>query len=952
MKSKKKNGRKRKALLAIFMAFAMTANLTACSGGNTASKTPKQETTEQEQTEENETIGQPETAYNTDEEANPEITMENMPISSFWFPNELLEWNPNEDEDLQYNISTVPLAVRAGKDKLTPVNETQSKDTKVVAISIMNSSTSGNSPHGTYKFASNTFSYWQYADLLVYWGGSSGEGLIVPPSPDVTDAAHKNGVPVLGTVFFPQAGHGGKIEWLDDFLKKDESGNFPMTDKLIEVAEVYGFDGWFLNQETETTEEQKLTQEHAVLMQEFIKQLKEKSQDKLEIMWYDSMTKEGNMDWQNALTDENSFFMVDAEGNPVADSMFLNFWWTNEEHVEEKLLEASNEKAVELGIDPYEIYAGVDIQANGTLTPIRWDLFEEGNLSLGLYCPSWTYFSAGDFEEFENKENMLWVNRDRNPSVSSKLDDTEWRGVSTYAIEKTAVTSVPFVTNFNMGNGYSFFVDGEKASGLDWNNRSMADISPTYRWIIENEGTNQLSVYSNYADAYYGGNSLKFRGSLEAGKASTIKLYSADLQLEEGVSYTTAAKSDAPIALDLVLEFHDGSSETFSGDKPVTDEWTVVEYDISAAAGKAVKTISYKVTSEEGADPVEFNLGNISITKKDAFAASAVSNLKVDNQLFDDEAIYAGVRLSWDKADEGTSHYEIYRINDDNTKTLLGATPNASFFANGLQRTGDSNTTKFEVLAVNKNYVRGEGTETVMEWPDNSIPKADFKASKTLAAPGESITFESLCSQNTESVEWSFEGADQTTSTEKNPSVSYSKEGVYSVVLTAKNESGNTVKEEEQLITISSKVTGELENLSEGKNTEASAFVNNNEAPEFAVDGKTDTKWCATGTPPHNITIDLGEVKAVSQVSMAHAEAGNESPDMNTMSYTIEVSEDGENFTEVFAAKKNSLGNTVDTFKAVNARYVRLNVVKPTQGSDSAARIYEVQVFGIQTVLE
>lgn len=100
------------------------------------------------------------------------------------------------------------------------VNSTQNKETNIMAISIMNSSTSGNPPHGLNKVNANTFTYWQYVDTLVYWGGSSGEGLIVSPSPDVVDAAHKNGVRVLGTVFMPQTAHGGKMEWLEDLLVK------------------------------------------------------------------------------------------------------------------------------------------------------------------------------------------------------------------------------------------------------------------------------------------------------------------------------------------------------------------------------------------------------------------------------------------------------------------------------------------------------------------------------------------------------------------------------------------------------------------------------------------------------------------------------------------------------------------------------------------------------------
>lgn len=137
-----------------------------------------------------------------------------------------------------------------------------------------------------------------------------------------------------------------------------------------------------------------------------------------------------------------------------------------------------------------------------------------------------------------------------------------------------------------------------------------------------------------------------------------------------------------------------------------------------------------------------------------------------------------------------------------------------------------------------------------MDWPDNSLPKANFKASATLVAPGQEIVFESLCSANTETVVWEFPGANVETSTDASPKVSYAAEGTYTVKVTAKNASGEAVSEKENLITVSSKVTGELALLSQGKGTEASAFVNDNEAPQFAVDGDV-TKWCATGNPPH-----------------------------------------------------------------------------------------------------
>src|SRR5699024_3894251 len=141
--------------------------------------------------------------------------------------------------------------------------------------------------------------------------------------------------------------------------QKDESGNFPMVDKLIEVADLYGFDGWFINQETEGSEEEPLTKEHADLMMAFIKEYKEKSDNNLELMYYDAMTVDGKVDWQNALNDENALYLVDKDGENLADSMFLNFWWTNDDLAEKELLKSSNAKAEEIGFDPYKLYAGV-----------------------------------------------------------------------------------------------------------------------------------------------------------------------------------------------------------------------------------------------------------------------------------------------------------------------------------------------------------------------------------------------------------------------------------------------------------------------------------------------------------------------------------------------------------------------------------------------------------------
>lgn len=939
-----KKGQLVKKTSALGLTVLMAANLCACQNGNDAAA-PKEE--EQAQV----------SRYHvTEENQNKELVMNHQPESSYWFPEELLAWNPKEDADLAYNISTVPLAKRVEKENLTPVNGTQNADTRVMAISIMNSSTSGNAPHGLNSANCNIFTYWQYVDELVYWGGSSGEGLIVPPSPDVTDLGHKNGVPVIGTVFFPQGVAGGKMEWLDTFLSQEKDGSFPLADKLIEVAEIYGFDGWFINQETEGTEEQPLTKDYAEQMQAFIKYFREKAPE-LRLVYYDSMTADGEMDWQNALTEKNAMFLQDDQGNPVADEMFLNFWWTEEELADQKLLEQSAELAKEMEIDPYQLYAGIDVQANGYNTPIRWDLFEaDGNgthTSLGIYCPSWAYASASTLDDFHQKENTIWVNSKRNPSAEIEASSPEqWRGVSTYVIEKSALAELPFITNFNTGSGYSFYKEGEQISTLDWNNRSIGDILPTYRWMIDQE-ENSLEAAFDVGNAWYGGTSLKLYGKIEAGKSSVIHLYSADLPIGETTAFSAVVKATAGTELNAVLVFDDGSQETVKGDQKAGGEWSKVTFDLSKFAGKKIRKISFEVKPLEASEFYQFNFSNITIADPEVQKAAKISNLTVDETEFDEDGMYAGVRLSWETDADG-SDYEVYRVNQDKTLSLLGVSNTECFYINTLPRTDETNKSEFQVIPVNELLEEGEGVSVSMEWPDNSIPKAGLKASQTLVGPGSTVQFSGNCSQNTEKISWTLPGASQESAEGDSVSVTYEKEGVYDVTVTAKNASGEDTKTIEGCIVVSAELEkdSELLLLSQNKATEATAYVNENEAPEFAVDGDVTKKWCATGTPPHELVIDLGQEMAVSQVDIAHAEAGGESADMNTKAYTISVSSDGSTYVPVVSVTKNTSANTADTFAPVNARYVKLSVVKPTQGSDSAARIYEVQVYGYEKTLQ
>src|SRR5699024_6886609 len=118
---------------------------------------------------------------------------------------------------------------------------------------------------------------------------------------------------------------------------------------------------------------------------------------------------------------------------------------------------------------------------------------------------------------------------------------------------------------------------------------------------MDHEDGNDLTASIEYADAYYGGNSLKFRGDVEADTKSTITLYQADLPIGEDLSFTTAAKATAETDLRLVLTFADGEEEIIEADEKAIDDWSILTYDLSDYADQSIQTIGYEVEANEAA---------------------------------------------------------------------------------------------------------------------------------------------------------------------------------------------------------------------------------------------------------------------------------------------------------------------------------------------------------------
>ena len=476
-------------------------------------------------------------------EANQEIpTIEERPYASHFFVKDFLEWEFDKDPDAIHNVSTVSLNSRIQGEK---VNDYQSLDGRVASLAIVNKNTSGTPSQGSTKKEIYNFTNWQYIDVLVAWAGSAGEGIIVPPSSDITDIAHRNGVPVLGTVFFPPIAYGGKDVWLDEFLVKGENGNFPVADKMIEMANIYGFDGWFINEEIDGYPE------HGKLFQEFLDYYNQNKPNHQEIMWYDAMTEGGKVSWQNQLNRNNEMFFQTGEQRR-SDSMFLNFWWNN------GMLKNSRDKAIKLNRDPFDVYAGIDVQGSGINTryspnTLRFDNSGDLMLSLGLYGPDWTLRDGANenVEKYWKNEQDFWINDNGDPRQASQPSTWGgWPGISSLVVEKSAVTSLPFVTNFDVGHGDNQYQNGKVVKTGTFNNRSIQDLLPTYKWIIDQKD-NKMEASFAYEEVFNGGSSILLAGETFKNSETKVDLYATDLKLTDNNKGKIVYKGDAEVSLVL-----------------------------------------------------------------------------------------------------------------------------------------------------------------------------------------------------------------------------------------------------------------------------------------------------------------------------------------------------------------------------------------------------------------
>ncbi|XVF24182.1 hypothetical protein REPUB_Repub13aG0105400 [Reevesia pubescens] len=360
--------------------------------------------------------------------------------------------------------------------------------------------------------------HWYLIDVFVYFS----HNLVTLPPPCWTNTAHRHGVKVLGT-FITEWDEGKAI--CEKLLSTKESAH-KYAERLAELAVALGFDGWLLNIEVQ------LDVGQIPNLKEFISHLTQTMHSSLPgslVIWYDSVTVDGDLSWQNQLNEKNKPFF------DISDGIFVNYSW------EENYPKLS---AAVAGDRKFDVYMGIDVFGRGTYGGGQWttnvalDVIKKADVSAAIFAPGWVYETKQP-PDFQTAQNRWW-----------DLVEKSWGIVQNYP------KVLPFYSNFDQGHGNHISIDGAQVLSTQWNNISSQTFQP-FLEFADDSTSNTIEVHVDFKEASYnGGGNLTFRGTLEAKASFSTRLFLGELVMGGlPVHFTYSVKLEGDSQVGLSLEF-------------------------------------------------------------------------------------------------------------------------------------------------------------------------------------------------------------------------------------------------------------------------------------------------------------------------------------------------------------------------------------------------------------
>lgn len=621
-------------------------------------------------------------------------------------------WKPDERPNDDINKASVRDVAKTEKGKA--INEYASEEAMILPLtSFIGNKKTDASAAGSKDFNVNNFDKYQYVSDIVFWEGPV-------PTPDVIDAAHRNGSRIYGNLYFDN--FDGSQQKVDDFLKfirKDNStGRYPNADKLAEVAVHYGFDGYFMNQEVAGW---RLTGKISE-MREFFLQMKQKGKElgrDLRISWYDSWTDHGSgHEFRNKISSDNDDLLIpDDNGNYAVDMFFVNFNWAG--NTEGTVAHMKSIKRSE-----FDAVAGYEMQKDVRLsnTRSRQDMLGKDKklrISIGLYHSDNVNGLAKTEDDVHKVINDFWTGESGDPTRIN--DSALYNGMARYVVDRTTILSPELYTRFSRGNGHKWFTNGVETSSDNWNNRSIQDVLPTWTWWnkSELEENDELKADYDYTDAYNGGSSIKLEGKLLKDSNQDLRLFSTKFEPTKDTEVTFVYKGGKGSDVELGISTNeDHLKSEFKYLKPTVVEsngWNIAKVSLSDLVGQKIYALSIKVNGKEEVENYKLNIGEFSITDKKEKNIESPKNIKEVERVIN-SGTNAELILKFDQVKDA-KYYDIYRRTKDGEKWLSSSSSSIIYIPE-LERELDSDSTiqHLSVYAIGKDGQKSDAGDFVFNW--------------------------------------------------------------------------------------------------------------------------------------------------------------------------------------------------------------------------------------------
>ncbi|WP_307397729.1 endo-beta-N-acetylglucosaminidase [Paenibacillus anaericanus] len=731
---------------------------------------------------------------------------QNQPNVHGYTSGQIMEWSPETDPDAEKLRAHIPLQNRIDAFTATQANPNLSPDVKMTNVSGDYGNAFIENAAYTNKFAQYHFNFWQYVDYYSPWHGTATAytpadyyddlaqkdwqqkwfefGMLNIPNPTYTDAAHKNGVLSLAGIFFSNNDRGQQT--YKQMIVKDENGNFPVAEKMVEMANYFGYDGYFINQE-------EVSPNVAVGdIPDYIAFMKALQKSGLYVQWYDSLSiANGANTFARTFNDNNISFLYDKNtGEKVSQSFFFDYGVGSTQINSAKTYINNLNTTYGTNYNIYDIgFAGLEggrdrfKQANGTAIN---KLLSNGVPQLSVATLGADFVHAGldedmnkswpisnrsdnDYQWMTNLRDQLWWSgpnvNPANVSVSATntvsdvyADNRYWPGIASVITERSVVGDSNFYTNFNTGHGLSYYVNGTESSTSEWSNMSLQDIPVTWQWWQETAGK-QLTVDFDYGSKYSiadtarynyeqiggfnGGSSLVVNGELDA--ENFLRLYKTDLQVNGNsklsISYNKPSVDDQS-NMSIGLVFEDNPTEVVK--LPIADNgnktagWLTKEVELGQYDGKSIA--AFGLVLDPGQDKVanyQMNIGQIRVYDGSAVKPSAPTGLGITEAFTDTNEM--NIKWNMDTDYSKVKQYNVY-VNDifvggkydevfyiKNLPAQSGVLKVVPVGADGLE--GDAATLSFDLTAAVSNISVNseENGDFTVSWSNGQAASGDIK---------------------------------------------------------------------------------------------------------------------------------------------------------------------------------------------------------------------------------